>query len=132
MAGRTTLSLTTDTNKVVDELCDRYRITERMDAAKLGIAYGVRAGITPSTHDRPAGSGTGTTWNVGSFDPAGDLRTLVEALYPLAEGDPYVLVEALMNRGLVALRVEILSRRPLTLSAVIQLPPPTSADAADG
>lgn len=121
-AGRATLSLTTETNAIVDLLCERFRIHERMDAAKLGVSYGVRAGIIPSTHDRAPGSGTGSTWNIGSFDPGGELRGLVEALYPDVTGDPYVLAEALMNRGLVTLNEAIARYRPATLAGLVNLP----------
>ena len=121
-SGRATISLTADANVVVDDLCARFPFSERMDAAKVGIAHAVRAAMTPSGRDRAPGSGTGTTWNVGSFDNDGQLRELVRALYPRVEEDPYVLVEALMNRGLVALREELESRSPESLTALLSPP----------
>jgi hypothetical protein len=46
-----------------------------------------------------AAEGTSTTWNVGSFDPAGEIRAVIEATYPEA-AEPYRLAEHLINRGL--------------------------------
>jgi hypothetical protein len=123
-AGRVTISLTSETDAVVGDLCRRFHIKERMDVAKVGFAYGVRVGLVPTAHDRPLGSGTGSTWNVGTLDPGGELRSLVLALYPDSEEDPYLLVEALINRGLVALARGVEADQPVTLTDLSELPPP--------
>ncbi|MCY1428269.1 hypothetical protein D9M71_441460 [compost metagenome] len=45
---------------------------------------------------------TETMWNVGSVDPDGSLRSLMEALFP-DETEPYRLAEHLINEGIRAL-----------------------------
>lgn len=64
-----------------------------LDAAKFAMAYAIRAGV-------PLGSieGADTKWNVGSVDPDGSLRSLIEALHP-ESAEPYRLVEYFMNEG---------------------------------
>lgn len=119
--GRATISLTQETNQIVDDLCVRFPLTERMDAAKVGVAFAIRKSLTPSGRDRESGSGTGTTWNVGSFDNDGQLRELVRALNPSTSEDLYVLLEALMNRGLLALRDLLAGRSASSLTELLAL-----------
>ena len=126
--GRVTISLTSETDAIVDELCRRFHVKERMDIARVGFAFGVRAGIMPTAHDRPLGSGTGSTWNVGTLDPGGELRSLTQALYPGNADDPYLLVESLINRGLSLLAQRVESDQPITLTELSELRPNAGPD----
>lgn len=73
------------------------RFGSELDAAKFAMAYAIKNGA-------PVGSteGAETKWNVGSVDPDGSMRDLLEALYP-DTSEPYRLLEYLMNEGLKAL-----------------------------
>jgi hypothetical protein len=119
--GRATISLTADANSVVDYLCTRFELQERMDAAKIGFGFAVATGIVPSERDRVTGAGTGTTWGIGSFDRDGSLRALVTATHPDVPGDPYVLIEALMNRGLLTLRSHLEAHPAHSLNELISV-----------
>lgn len=79
------------------DLTVRGRFATELDAAKFAMAHAINLGI-------PAGSadGTETKWNVGSVDPDGSLRSLLEALYPEMT-EPYRTAEFLMNEGIKAL-----------------------------
>lgn len=74
-------------------LVESGNFASELDAARFAMAYAVRSGV-------PAGAteGADTKWNVGSVDPDGSLRSLIEALYPDAS-EPYRLAEYFMNEG---------------------------------
>jgi hypothetical protein len=76
-----------------------YFISE-LDAAKFAMAYAIKKGIPAGTTE-----GAETKWNVGSVDPDGSVRALLEALYPLCS-EPYRLMEHLMNEGIISLSAE--------------------------
>lgn len=57
-------------------------------------AYAIKNNIKQITIDS-----TDTSWNVGSFDSDGEIRSLVLSLYPDVE-NPYRTVENLINKGL--------------------------------
>lgn len=65
-----------------------------LDAAKFAMAYAIKHGVPAGTTD-----GAETKWNVGSVDPDGSMRSLVEALFPIGT-EPYRLAEHLMNEGI--------------------------------
>lgn len=50
--------------------------------------------------------GAGTIWNVGSFDDGGDLRALIQNLFPGVD-NPYRSLESLMNTGFGLLAEEM-------------------------
>jgi len=75
--------------------------SDMMDAAKLAMAIAIRS-------ERTAGevSGAETVWNIGTFDPDGEVRRLVTGLMPEVDA-PYRAIEALIHVGL-----ETLNREP--------------------
>jgi hypothetical protein len=64
-----------------------------MDAAKFAFALAVTRKVEPKPTE-----GVGTIWNVGSFDEQGDLRALMQSLFPTVE-TPYRIIESLINAG---------------------------------
>lgn len=74
-------------------LVESGKFASELDAAKFAMAYAVRSGVSAG-----ATEGADTKWNVGSVDPDGSLRSLIEALYPDAT-EPYRLAEYFMNEG---------------------------------
>lgn len=72
-----------------------------MGAAKFAFALAVHRGC-----DLVAVEGVGTIWNVGSFDEDGDLKALIQNLFPGTEA-PYRALESLMNAGFGLLAAEM-------------------------
>ncbi len=49
------------------------------------------------------GPANGSNFGVGSVDPGGELRDLLQALHPDMDEDPYRIVETLMSVGVLAI-----------------------------
>ena len=82
------------------ELVSAGRFASELDAAKFAMAYAIKSGVT-----RGSTEGAETKWNVGSIDPDGSVRSLVEALCPDVP-EPYRLAEHLMNEGIKMLTAQ--------------------------
>jgi hypothetical protein len=92
----------TEANKVImDQLVEKAGFKHDMDAAKFAFALAVSRG-----HEPGRAEGAGTIWNVGTFDEGGDLKALVQNLFPNIE-NPYRAVESLMNIGFGVLAEEM-------------------------
>lgn len=100
-SDKKTIGVTKANAPVLAQLVSAGRFGSELDAAKFAMAYAIKAGLAAGTTD-----GAETKWNVGSVDPDGSLRSLIEALCPDA-GEPYRLAEHLMNGGLRALAAKI-------------------------
>jgi len=74
-----------------------------LDAAKFAMAHAIKSGVASGSAD-----GAETKWNVGSVDPDGSMRSLLEALYPDAS-EPYRLAEHLINEGIAMLAARVAS-----------------------
>ena len=100
-----TIGITRGNAPALGAIVNAGKFASELDAAKFAMAYAVKMG-------RSAGSADGaeTKWNVGSVDPDGSLRSLLEALFPDC-AEPYRLAEYLMNEGISALG-EILRNQP--------------------
>src|SRR6266403_1198717 len=83
------------------DLVSAGKFSSEMDAAKFAMAYAIKEGKAHGVTD-----GAETKWNVGSIDPDGSVRSLVEALCPDVS-EPYRLVEYLMNEGLKSLKAKM-------------------------
>ena len=89
-----TIGIVKESAAALASLANAGHFESELDAAKFAMALAIRQNV-------PAGSteGADTKWNVGSVDPDGSVRMLVEALYPGTE-EPYRLIEHLINEGL--------------------------------
>lgn len=94
-----TIGISTANAKHLADLVSRGRFATELDAAKFAMAHAISVGTAPR-----ASESTETKWNVGSVDPDGTLRSILEALYP-DTAEPYRLAEYLMNHG-----IELLSQ----------------------
>ncbi|MFW2449224.1 MAG: hypothetical protein ACN4E6_18040 [Qipengyuania pacifica] len=94
LTDKKTIGITAANEKVLTALVSAGLFGSEIEAAKFAMARAIDAGIGRGTSE-----GAGTKWNVGSIDPDGALKSVVEALYP-EESLPYRLVEHLMNEGL--------------------------------
>jgi hypothetical protein len=92
----------TDANKLVlDQVVEKIGFKQEMDAAKFAFALAVSRNCEPARVE-----GAGTIWNVGSFDEGGDIKALIENLFPNAE-TPYRALESLINKGFAILESEM-------------------------
>jgi hypothetical protein len=97
VGDKKTIGITSRNAGPLADLMARGRFATELDAAKFAMAHAINMGIAPGVAE-----GTETKWNVGSVDPDGSLRSLLEALYP-AMTEPYRTMEYLMNEGIKAL-----------------------------
>lgn len=89
-----TIGVTSGNERILASLAAEGLFSTDIEAAKFAMAHAIDMDVKRGTTD-----GAGTKWNVGSFDSDGALKAVVEALYP-DEGQPYRLVEHLINEGL--------------------------------
>jgi hypothetical protein len=92
----------TDANKaIMDQIVEKQGFKHDMDAAKFALALAVSRGCEPAQAE-----GANTIWNIGTFDGGGDLKGLIQNLFPSVE-TPYRAIESLMNTGFGLLAEEI-------------------------
>jgi hypothetical protein len=96
-----TIGITKANSAALARLVSAGRFGSELDAAKFAMAYAIKTGLTEGSTE-----GAETKWNVGSVDPDGSMRSLLEALCP-QRGEPYRLAEHLMNEGIKCLAEEI-------------------------
>ena len=89
-----TIGITSANEAVLSGLVSEGLFASEIEAAKFAMAYAIEAGIARGTTE-----GAGTKWNVGSVDYDGALKAVIESLFA-DEGQPYRVVEHLMNEGL--------------------------------
>lgn len=89
-----TVGITSANERVLGALVAEGLFGSEIEAAKFAMARAIDNGV-----ERGTAEGAETKWNVGSLDPDGALKAVVQALYP-EETMPYRLVEHLMNEGL--------------------------------
>ena len=101
---RKQIGLTDDGRAAVAWLTEKLGwFEEAQDAARFALAYAIRAGIEPG-QTRAA---VETRWSPDLFDPSGEIRTLLGAIYSDATM-PTRLMEYLIDEGLrrIAARIE--------------------------
>ena len=101
--AKTTVALTPDATKATERL-DIFNMPEKADLVRLGFAYAVNRGLDlarPDNFGVPGGGGNYTA-NTGTLDPGGKIANLVVALYGDLD-EPYLAVETLANKGLLAI-----------------------------
>lgn len=93
-ADKRVIGIASSNERVLAALAEEGLFSSEVEAAKFAMAHAIKAGIGRGTTE-----GAGTKWNVGTVDLDGKLKAVVEALFP-DEGQPYRLIEHLMNEGL--------------------------------
>ena len=99
-SDKKTVGITKGNATALAELVSAGRFASEMDAAKFAMAYAIKSGVTHGSTE-----GAETKWNVGSIDPDGSVRSLVEALCPDVS-EPYRVAEHLMNEGIKMLTAQ--------------------------
>jgi len=87
---------------------------DQIDAAKFAMSLAINSGIG----DGPA-EGADTTWNIGSFDPNGELRTLIPLLFPNID-TPYRLIEYLINAGLKIIGTQLANNKDIVFQDIVR------------
>ena len=110
--GRVNIAFTKDATDAARRLIERFTFTaaskqgepdlDLVDAARIGTAFALREGL-PLTRPDDFGPANGSNFGVGSVDPGGELRDLLQALHPDMDEDPYRIVETLMSMGVLAI-----------------------------
>lgn len=106
-ADKKTVGVTKSNASALTQLVTAGHFSSELDAAKFAMAYAIQNGVASGSAD-----GAETKWNVGSVDPDGSMRSLLEALYPEA-AEPYRLAEHLMNEGIAMLAPRLAARDDL-------------------
>jgi hypothetical protein len=105
----------TDANKLVmDQLVEKAGFSLDMDAAKFAFALAVNRGSEPGPIE-----GAGTIWAAGNFDQGGDLKALIQNLYPSVDA-PYRALESLINTGFGLLAVELTANPGLRVEDLLR------------
>lgn len=110
ITDKKTIGLAPHTREVMNQLMQARVFRDQMDAAKFAMALAINANIGAEPVE-----GTGTVWNVGSFDPDGALKTVISALFPDAEIPPYRHIEILFNKGLEIIGNHMAEKKALDL-----------------
>ena len=91
---RETIGLTPRSQQIIAEIEARGWFREGQDIAKFALGHAVRSHLAEGQT-----SGTDTRWNAGSFDKTGEIRAVLQALYPDCR-TPVRLMEHFVNEGL--------------------------------
>lgn len=123
------IALTAEATAAADRIMERLRLSQRLDAVRLGMAYAIRHQVDL---DREGwGHSGGTNYNVATVDTSdGTLRRLVSIFYdsPDAVRRPYEAIETLMNKGVLLLKQHLDDGTLGGLSDLWQDPDATTAE----
>jgi hypothetical protein len=108
-----TIGLTSGNKEVMERLLEQGFFKEGIPAAKFALAYAIKLGIQPKGFE-----GIETIWNIGSFDPMGELRDLISVFSPNAK-TPYRVAEELVNVGFEAIGEKIKKSNRIDLADLI-------------
>ena len=100
---RKQIGLTDQGKAAVGRLTDELGWFEEAQAAgRFALAYAIRAGIEPGQTGTPVE----TRWSPDLFDPSGEIRALLRAMYPDTTM-PIRLMEYFIDEGLGRLAAEL-------------------------
>ena len=110
---RKQIGLTDDGKATVARLTDNLGwFDEAQDAGRFALAYAIRAGVEPRQTD----TSVETRWSPDLFDPTGEIRALLRAMYP-DTSMPIRLTEYLIDEGLrhISARIDAGENNPSAL-----------------
>lgn len=93
-SDKKTIGVTKANASSLAQLVSSGHFGSELDAAKFAMAHAIKSGVQIGSAE-----GAETKWNVGSVDPDGSMRSLLEALFPETD-EPYRLAEHLINEGI--------------------------------
>lgn len=93
---RINVGLTEETHALLQKLQAEGVFDEMRDGYRLGIALAIaRGGIAAEVQSQSHRN----VLNIGSLDPDGAIRDMINELYPEAAGKPYAIAERLAEYG---------------------------------
>lgn len=101
---RTTIGLTPEAVKQLEEIQLKGWFDDAQDAARFAAALAIREGVEPGF-----AQGVDTRWAIGNFDKSGELRAIMAALHPDVTV-PIRALEHLTNEGLRMLHYRLVIR----------------------
>ena len=105
----------TDANKVVmDHIVETAGFKRDMDAAKFAFAVAVNRNSEPGPIE-----GAGTIWAAGNFDEGGEIKALIQNLFPSVDA-PYRALESLINTGFSLLGAEFKANPGLRIEDLLK------------
>ena len=100
---RKQIGLTDDGKAAVARLTEKLGwFDEAQDAGRFALSYAIRAGVEPGQMDMSVE----TRWSPDLFDPSGEIRALLRAMYP-DTAMPIRLMEYLIEEGLRRITAKI-------------------------
>lgn len=114
MADRKTIGVTSGVASTLRDFVERSEFNDEVDVARVAVILAMRQG-----NEVPEVSGATTKWNVGTFDPTGELKIAVNALHPEIE-EPYRYIEGLLHQGAIALTEHLKNFDGLDLEALLE------------
>ena len=102
---RKQIGLTDHGKRAVARLTDELGwFDEAQAAGRFALAYAIRAGIKPGQ----TGAAVETRWSPDLFDPSGEIRMLLRAMYPHTTM-PIRLMEYMIDEGLrrIAAKIDV-------------------------
>lgn len=112
---RKTIGVSVDSQATLDRLMSTNVFHEQVDAARLALSVGLL-----TTSDCPPQEERTTKWNVGTFDPTGEVRDLVACFRPEI-ATPYRESEVLVEIGLKVLKSHLSTHGQLDLEVLLGL-----------
>jgi hypothetical protein len=100
--------------ETLDPMSEDKAFADQMDTAKFAMSIAIRRGAKPGEV-----TGVGTKWNVGSFDPDGQLRNLLPIIYPDLK-TPYRALESLIDASLHIVAQEHLKGGTFDIAAALK------------
>ena len=91
-----TIGLTLENHQWLERFKEEKIFEQMMDGYRFAIAYALNKGIEPPE----ISSGKKTIWNVGTFDPKGEMYNSIVALNPDLEPPIYKYAERLADWGM--------------------------------
>jgi hypothetical protein len=113
-ADKKTIGVSAESQRILDLLADKTLYREQVDSARFAVSLALARGVHPS-----ASSDLTTKWNVGSFDPSGDLRAAIMAYRPDCT-EPYRCAEGLLEAGLSMLREHMSIQGQVDLEVILE------------
>jgi hypothetical protein len=98
-SDKKTIGLTPGNRKIVEIIAAQNWFNERLDMARFALSIAIDCDILPNKIENAE-----TVWNVGSFDPDMEIKSVLLALFP--DYPPYRLAEYYLNKG-----IEIIGKR---------------------
>ena len=116
-----TIGVTEASDGVLAVMVEQGHFSDGIDAAKFAMAIAIAAGAGEGEGEGEPNltiEGAITKWNVGSFDPDGQLRALITALHSDVS-QPYRLLEFLIDDGLRRVGEHIVPEGELDVIALL-------------